>query len=107
MSDLLNRIRRAQIEAGERTVMDDLRERGLLDVVMPPVPKINERTAFERWALTKGYDLERKSTGGYWDDFTITAWEAWQARAELPMQALADQAQELDMGYGPSGCSGE
>lgn len=33
MSNLLERITRAQIEAGERVVMDDLREKGLLHVV--------------------------------------------------------------------------
>lgn len=32
MSDLLDRIRAAQVNAGERVVMDDLRSKGLLDI---------------------------------------------------------------------------
>jgi len=40
MSDLLDRIRRAQIEAGERVVMEDLKSKGLdaaiLDAVRNP-----------------------------------------------------------------------
>lgn len=40
MSDLLSRIRSAQILAGEQAVIDDLREQGLL----PPEVESNERT---------------------------------------------------------------
>jgi hypothetical protein len=54
VSDLLNRISAAQREAGERVVMDDLRERGLLDIVKPT----KEPNCFADYCEMRGISYE-------------------------------------------------
>jgi hypothetical protein len=64
VNDLIDRIRAAQIDAGERVVMDDLRARGLADIVQAPVRRASFETRVKLMhvvvgmAKDAGYDLE-------------------------------------------------
>lgn len=64
----------------------------------------NERTGFEAWADNNGYGLRRKSApftnsvdtnGDYTNTSTQDAWEAWQARASLPVETTEFQNAEV------------
>lgn len=49
----------------------------------------DERVAFEAWCVRKSYGTNKWSGDGssYTSSHTIAAWEAWQARAALSVQA--------------------
>lgn len=57
-----------------------------------------ERVAFERWAATKGYDIdvmparEPQNAGEYYDQTTQDSWVAWQARAAFPGESPAENS---------------
>jgi hypothetical protein len=48
---------------------------------------LSEREAFEAWAHQHGFSLAAVVEGDdYLNDATADAWDAWQARAALPVQ---------------------
>lgn len=60
----------------------------------------DERAAFEQWCVRKGYSTNKWHGDGsvYVDGYTLSCWEAWQARALLASQpsAQADVAAVRD-----------
>lgn len=64
MSDLLDRIRRAQIEAGERVVMEDLKAKGIRLMLCPDCgePSISAAEGIQQ-CTSCGYSEEDEPVG--------------------------------------------
>lgn len=46
-------------------------------------PDAAERAAFEKWAISEGYTVERNASGNYFSSGVEENWEGWQSRAAL------------------------
>lgn len=49
-------------------------------------PVADERDAYDKWCVSKGYNTNKWITDFgpvYIDNYTLNGWEAWQARAAL------------------------
>ena len=60
------------------------------------MPNSLDREAFEAWATSEDYSLQRRDTGEYRFVSTANAWLGWQAGAAAEREACAKLCDDID-----------
>lgn len=60
------------------------------------MPNNPSREAFEAWATSEDYSLQRRDTGEYRFVSTANAWLGWQAGAAAEQEACAKLCDDID-----------